>query len=195
LDIIRNTIRRLTEEEIERMETNKGEIEWNIRALPTVREMLGWEYTCNFRVLYEVTLMSIKNRLLAKQIRDIKEEKQHKMDIIKRLEVLEWITGKDSIQYRELLNRAGKYRKFFEKNNEKPTRAFFKLGKVKSQDDNTSQIRDREGNEFRENNERGNYMGDFYGGLYKKKIDRMIQFEQYMLDLQADLGENRKKIK
>jgi hypothetical protein len=189
LDIIKNTIRRLMDAENERIEVNKGEIEWNIAALLSVREMLGWEYTCNFRTLYEVTLMGIKNRLMAKQIRDIKEEKQQKMDIIKRLEVLEWVAGKESIQYRELnselkaiihrelVDRAGKYREFFEKNNEKPTRAYLKLGKVKNQDDNTSQIRDGEGNEFRENKERGNYIGEFYSGLYKKKIDRVIQFD------------------
>ena len=38
---------------------------------------------------------------------------------------------------RDLKRRAGKYREFFEQNNEKPTGVFFNLGKEKDGDDNT----------------------------------------------------------
>ena len=38
----------------------------------------------------------------------------------------------------QLKRRAGKYRDFFEQNNEKPTSIFFSLGKDKEGDDNTA---------------------------------------------------------
>ena len=58
---------------------------------------------------------------------------------------------------RDLKRRAGKYREFFEQNNEKPTGVFFNLGKEKEGDDNTERIKNDIGDKFENSKQSGIY--------------------------------------
>ena len=69
---------------------------------------------------------------------------------------------------RDLKRRAGKYREFFEQNNEKPTGVFFNLGKEKDGDDNTERIKNENGDTFENSKQRGEYIRWYYENLYKK---------------------------
>ena len=71
---------------------------------------------------------------------------------------------------RDLKRRAGKLREFFEQNNEKPTSIFYRLGREKGGDDDTTQIRDNDGNRFETTKKRDEHISKFYGELYKKKV-------------------------
>ena len=96
------------------------------------------------------------------------------------MRLVENLHGKESLEYRELergycdlltrdlKRRAGKYKEFFEQNNEKPTRAFFRIGRTKNLDDNTKAIKNDNGEDFENEAARGKYIGETYGKLYKK---------------------------
>ena len=58
----------------------------------------------------------------------------------------------------QLKRRAGKYRDFFEQNNEKPTSIFFSLGKDKEGDDNICRIRNDLGRVFTNDKDREKYI-------------------------------------
>ena len=76
--------------------------------------------------------------------------------------------------------RAGKFREFLENNNERPTKIFFRLGKEKGGDDDITQIRDDRGVAFVDGKQREKYINDFYGQLYKKRLDRLISIEDFL---------------
>jgi hypothetical protein len=80
----------------------------------------------------------------------------------------------------DLKRRAGKFREFFNSNNERPTKMFCRLGKEKCGDDDTEQIRDSDGKNFKNSNDRGKYIGDFYSNLYKKRVDNLLRIEDYL---------------
>ncbi len=101
------------------------------------------------------------------------------------------LLGKDSIQCKEseedilqhdserLKDDTSKYIQFLRENNEKPTRKFCKLGKNTNTVDDIRQIQRPGGGEFRTDDERGEYVQSFYANLYKKKIDRVIEKENF----------------
>ena len=81
---------------------------------------------------------------------------------------------------RDLKRRAGKYREFFEQNNEKPTGFFFNLGKEKDGDDNTQRIKNDNGDKFVNSKQRGEYIRRYYENLYKKRMDRLLEIEEFL---------------
>jgi hypothetical protein len=91
---------------------------------------------------------------------------------------------------RELKERAGKFKIFFKTNNEKPTRAFYKIGKQKKLNDSTNRIRDKNGESFRSDEERKEYVGSTFEKLYKKRIDRLIEIENF-LEEEGDVGRRK----
>ena len=85
-----------------------------------------------------------------------------------------WIESNEAILQMDdekLKCRAGKFSDFFENNNEKPTSLFFRLGKEKSGNDDLTQIRDNEGKAVKGKEEREKHINNFYGNLYKKRLD------------------------
>ena len=108
--------------------------------LPNVNEMLGSELTCDKRTLYEVTLMAIKKRLIGIQVNTQLEEVKIRKELSEQLSLYEQLEGVNSkgwkrvngeiltLNDRDLKRRVGKYREFFEQNNEKPTSIFYCLG-------------------------------------------------------------------
>ena len=81
---------------------------------------------------------------------------------------------------RDLKRRVGRYREFFEQNNEKPTGVFFNLGKEKDGDDNTERIKNENGEKFENCKQRGEYNRRYYEKLYKKKLDRLLEIEDFL---------------
>jgi hypothetical protein len=92
--------------------------------------------------MYELAIMGIKNKLLAKQWRDIKEEKRIKRDLAVQLKNMEMIHGKFSEEYNrvdremdniinvELLNRAENLRNFLKETMKNQQGPFIKLVKT-----------------------------------------------------------------
>ena len=107
-------------------------------------------------------------------------------------QLYEELEGKDSEGWKrcneDLLNindiqlkrRAGKYRDFFEQNNEKLTSIFFSQGKEKEGDDNIGRIRNDLGRVFTNDKDREKYIRNFYSNLYKRRIDRLIEIEDFL---------------
>ena len=136
--------------------------------------------------------MAIKNRLIGIQINKQKTEAKIREELNEQLKMYELMDGINSEGWKRvneeilvlndnyLKRRAGKYREFFEQNNEKPTSIFFRLGKEKNGDDDTTQIRDREGKVFENQKKRGEHISKFYGDLYKRRIDRLIGIEEFL---------------
>jgi hypothetical protein len=143
--------------------------------------LLDREFTCSYRSLYEVVLISLKNKLMEVQGRIKANKSKYRDDLIKRCEYMADKFGDHSLQAEdcraELLRyddvnlkmRAGKYREFLENNNEKATRAFCRLNKEGGCNDDVTQIRDDDNIAFNNNLDQGKYIGKFYSELFKKK--------------------------
>ena len=149
---------------------------------PNTEELLEGEFSCNFRNLYEVVLMAIKNKLIGIQVNNKIKEGKIRKELNEQLKMYEMVGEKNSegwkrvneeileMNDRDLKRRAGKFMEFLEQNNEKPTSIFYQLGKEKGGDDDTTQIRDNYGNQFKTTKKRDEHISKFYGELYKKKV-------------------------
>jgi hypothetical protein len=80
----------------------------------------------------------------------------------------------------DLKNRAEKFKEFLDWNNEKATKAFCRLGREGGLCDDITQIKNNEGNAFNTGAERGEHIRKYYEGLYKKKLDRLIEIEDFL---------------
>ena len=176
-----------------------------IDTLPGVEEMLRGEFSCSRKNLYEVMIMGLKNRLIGIQVKAEKMEKAGRKQMVSIREMYERLEGKNSAGWLEaneaILNmddtkvkrQAGKFREFFENNNEKPTNIFFRLGKEKSGDDDLTQIRDESGGAFVDSKQREKHINDFYGQLHKKRLDRLISIEDFLAREGGDADIQSKK--
>ena len=156
------------------------------------------ELICDKRTLHEVTLMAIKNRLIGIQVNNRLKEGKIRKELGEQLLLYEQLDGVNSegwkrvnediltLNDRDLKRRAGKYREFFEQNNEKPTSIFYRLGKEKNGDDDTAQIRENDGKVFESNSRREEHISKFYENLYKKRIDNIMGIEDFLAN--GDVG-------
>ena len=136
--------------------------------------------------------MGIKNRLMGIQVNNKNRETREKRQLQEMKRMYEELEGKNSegwkrcndnileLNDRDLKRRAGKYREFFEQNNDKPTGFFFNLGKEKDGDDNTEQIKNGKGDKFENSKQRGEYIRRYYENLYKKRMDRLLEIEEFL---------------
>ncbi len=168
--------------------------------------MLEREYQCNFRALYEVSMMGIKNKLMEVQARVKRDKNRAREFLVNRIDYMAGKFGSCSVQAedcrRELLrfddmdlkNRAGKFRDFLIENNEKATGAFCRLNKEGGVNDDIEQIKGPDGLDFANNGERGKHIGEFYSGLYKKNLDYLLSIEEFLHGdgLHEDWVEDRK---
>jgi hypothetical protein len=67
-----------------------------MRDLQGRGDMLDEEYECDFRTLYEVTIMAMKGKLLGRQFRNEKEKGKAKKDVLDRREVVAQLFGRES---------------------------------------------------------------------------------------------------
>ena len=79
--------------------------------------------------------------------------------------------------------------------NEKATKKFCSVGKSVNTVDDIGQIQKPGGGEFRDEKERGEHVKEFYSNLYKKRIDRVIEIENFFTEGEwANLRENGRKL-
>ena len=154
--------------------------------------ILERQFTCNYRTLYEVCMMGIKNKLMTIQGRIKQDTVRMREYLLSKSDYLKQTFGTESVQYldaredilrfddRELREKAGKYKEFLDENNEKPTKAFCRLSKQSGCNDDIAQIRKGNGEEFGTGKERGEHIGAFYSTLYKKRLDRLMEIEEFL---------------
>ena len=112
------------------------------------------------------------------------------------MDSIQYITASDKlVGYNDerLKNSTGKFREFFAKNNEKPTAAYCKLGKPFTCDDDLSKIKGKEGETLNSKKDRAKHIRDFYGNLYKKRIDRLLSIEDFLTQELTGNAEIRNK--
>jgi len=182
--------------EAEKERLNQLDVEWNaiVRRVGKVEEWAKEDVSCSRATLYEVLLNEYKNRIIALQGGIDRDNKYKREWLLSRRKVYEEIYGKGSVQYKEseddilqhdserLKEDTSKYMQFLRENNEKPTRKFCKLGKNTNTVDDIRQIQKPGGGEFRTDEERAEYVRSFYANLYKKKIDRVIEIENFFTE-------------
>jgi hypothetical protein len=131
----------VTDEINQRIQTVNENIIVIKNRLPRFEQLMEREYICNYRVLYEGVIHSVKNILLNIQRRRSKEENVVRDKLVKREEYIktvfgeysqQWYDAKDAIfRYDDarLKERATRFKEFLDKNNEKATKAFCRLSK------------------------------------------------------------------
>jgi hypothetical protein len=179
----------------ERAETTEANINVIYNRLPSIDEMLNRNFSCDFRQLYEVCTMGIKNRLVALQKQRAVELKLQRENIIDRIHYLERKFGENSIQAsderekllrlddRNLKERATKFKEFLDVNNEKATKVFCRLSKEGGVLDDQSAIKNNNGVAFENETSRNEHIRGYYEQLYKKKLDILFSIKDF-------LGEN-----
>jgi hypothetical protein len=145
--------------------------------MPSIDELLDRNLTCNYRVLYEVIGMEVKNRLLKIQRRIKMDNRGYRLWLVQKEEYMARTFGEDSLQRHEvrdeilrwddaeLKERAIKFKDFLDINNERATTAFCRLSKEGGLCDDISQIRDSQGNAFTTPNGPGEHIRSFYSEL------------------------------
>jgi hypothetical protein len=185
-------------------------IEANINVvcsrLPRVEVLLNRNFSCDFRQLYEVCTMGIKNRLVALQKQRGIEAKLQRELIIERIRYFEEKFGENSMQVGDerekllryddikLKERATKFKEFLDVNNEKATKAFCRLSKEGGVHDDQSTIKNNNGAAFEDEKSRNEHIRMYYEQLYKKKLDILFSIEDFLGDIngQPDWVQNRK---
>jgi hypothetical protein len=174
--------------------------------LPTIRDLLGRDFSCNYRMLYEGIIMGVKNVLMDIQSKMDKMKKHTREQLLSREIYVKQVFGEKSQQWYDareailrhddanLKDRANKFREFLDTNNEKATRAFCRLSKEGGLCDDINQIKGDDGQVFVNNEIRGKYISGYYSNVYKKKLDRIMKIEDFLLNgiENRELVNNRK---
>jgi len=167
-------------------------IEAGVGLLPDFNILLELEFTCDFKSLYEVVMNNLKYSLVDLQNRAKKLGTVAREKLIGKAKRMETNFGIESDQFLDAINalnrfddrvlkdQANKYREFVLKNNEKPTKAFCLLGKENNLMDDLEQIQDANGEDFPDAKARKDYIKEFYGRLYMKKLDNLIRIEDFL---------------
>ncbi len=69
----------------ERLDTVDRNIEIVVNRLPSMANLMARDFTCDFRKLYEVTIMNLKNRLVSLQKKHITERNEERDAILDRI--------------------------------------------------------------------------------------------------------------
>jgi hypothetical protein len=169
-----------------------------LRNLGPLEDLNELDLQFTHTTFYEVLLNEFKNRLIALQ-GNIDSRKVYKRKwLAKKLEVFKRLFPLDSVQVKqceddileydslELKIETDKYLEFLRANNEKPTRGFCNLGKNVGTVDDIEQILDKDGNAFTNPADREKHITGFYRNLYSKKIDRIIEIENFFSQEELD---------
>jgi hypothetical protein len=137
-------------------------------------------------------MMGVKNVLQGIQKQKGMDDKVFRDYLIRREEYTKNVFGENSQQWYDskdailrfddvqLKARAVKFRKFLDVNNEKATKAFCRLSKEGGLCDDIGQIKGENGQAFETSDARGKYIAEFYSNIYKKKLDNLIQIEDFI---------------
>jgi exonuclease III len=177
---------------MDRIGTVDQNIETIINRLPVMHVMMERDFLCNHRKLYEVMLMNLKNRLVALQKKRLIEGNEERNLILDRILYMESKFGENSQQAGDerdrllrfddikLKERATAFREFLDANNEKATKVFCKLSKDGGVCDNQEIIKNCNGEDFGSSKERSEYIRKYYEGVYKKRLDSLINIESFL---------------
>jgi hypothetical protein len=95
----------------------------------------------------------------------------------------QWFDAKEAVLRFDdvkLKERVTKFREFLDANNEKATKAFCRLSKEGGVCDDINQIKGDNGEVFKTDKERGQYIASFYSDIYKKQMDNLIKIEDFL---------------
>jgi hypothetical protein len=177
---------------MDRIGTVDQNIETIINRLPVMHVMMERDFLCNHRKLYEVVLMNLKNRLVALKKKRLVEGNEERNLILGRILYMESKFGENSQQAGDerdrllrfddikLKERATAFREFLDANNEKATKVFCKLSKDGGVCDNQEIIKNCNGEDFGSSKERSEYIRKYYEGVYKKRLDSLINIESFL---------------
>ena len=84
----------LSDEVAIEIEVKEMEIEELLGELPGIAELIEMEFTCDYRNLYEVLIMGIKNRLLGIQVNNKNRESREKRQLQEMKTMYEELEGK-----------------------------------------------------------------------------------------------------
>jgi hypothetical protein len=175
----------------ERLNTVDRNIETVTNRLLTTADLMERDFTCDFCKLYEVTVMNLKNRLVALQKKRILERNEERDGILNRIQYMEHKFGANSVQTNDekekllrfddakLKEKAIMFRDFLDSNNEKATKVFCKLSKEGGLCDDQEVIRDSNGEGFGDSKQRTEYIRRYYEGVYKKRLDNLLSIEEF----------------
>jgi hypothetical protein len=68
---------------------------------------------------------------------------------------------------------------------------FYKLGQKGKGKESVKVIRDKDGQPFVNETSRKRYFGTYYGTLYKKRIDRLIELEEFLSNEDMERQDNK----
>jgi hypothetical protein len=82
----------------------------------------------------------------------------------------------------------------FDESYEKATGAFCRLSKEGGTNDDVTQIKDNNGQEFKNGKDRGIHISGFYTELFKRKLDNLLSIEDFLggNEINADWVTNKK---
>jgi exonuclease III len=184
--------RGLREEMGDRIERINANIDVVKGRLLDIVELLDRDITCNYRALYEVIGMEVKNRLLKIQKRIKMDKRGYRLWLVEKEEYMARTFGDVSLQRQEvrdeilrcddaeLKERAVRFKDFLDVNNERASTAFCRLSKEGGLCDDISQIRDDLGNAFITTEGQEEHIRSFYSELYKKKLDNILSIEGFL---------------
>jgi hypothetical protein len=195
-----------TEELERRRATAENNIAIVMGRFPEMANLIEGEFSCNYKQLYEMIMMGLKNVLVAVQNRRAKEQTATRDFLINRINYMEEKFGVNSTQAGDtreqllrfddtlLKERASKFREFLDANNEQATKAFCRLSKEGGHNDDLSQIKNNNGEAFGNENQRGDYIKTFYENLYRNRLDVLLSIEDFLGNdtVGADWVRNRK---
>ncbi len=163
-----------------------------LRRLPLMEDLITRELGCDFRQLYEMIMMGLKDSLMGLQKRKKERDLEKREWLMSNVHGMENMFGENSDQAEsareavlryddvKLKERANKFSDFLGSNNEKATKAFCRLSKEGRVCDDVAQIKDDNGYAFDTDTDRKNHIKGFYETLYKKKLDGIMAIEDFI---------------
>jgi hypothetical protein len=182
----------LTDDLKERGSTADINIGVVLRRLPRMEDLMARELGCDHRRLYEMIMMGLKDTLMGLQKRKKVRDSEKREWLLSKVRDLEYMFGENSDQAEsareavlryddiKLKERASKFSDFLGANNEKATKAFCRLSKEGGVCDDVAQIKDDNGNAFTTDKDRENHIKGFYESLYKRKMDGIMEIEDFL---------------
>ena len=176
----------------QRLKTILERMDLELMGLPAIDDLLAMEFACDFKFLYEAMSSNLKLSLVELQNRQKEISRLEREILLGKVQRMEQNFGIESEQFTDaisklnifddkiLKDKANKFRDFVLTNNEKPTKDFCLLGKENNLVDDIDQIKGPNGEDFVNEKARKNYIRQFYGELYKKKIDHLLGIEEFL---------------
>ena len=166
------------------IEGKRGEISLIFDDLPDLEFFENLRNSHQPSVFFQTLACCIKNNVMAHQSTVFKLSKENKLRLNKKISVLKenFEQNKQEILIterllsetteKELRDELMHYKKFESLNNEKITRQFMNLVRVSNSGESVEEIKKDDGSEFFSDEERGQYIHDYYKNIYRQPNNR-----------------------